>query len=60
MVLNNVTEFHKILIIGIRLREQTSFQMMNFHKQRAITTEGMVGHKPLSYLKNTKQCDQVL
>ena len=23
-------------------RERTSFQMVNFHKQRAITTEGMV------------------
>ena len=53
MVLNIVTEFHKILIKGIRLREQTSFQMVNFHKQRAITTEGMVGYKPLSNFKKT-------
>ena len=42
MVLNNVTKFHKILISGIRLRERTSFQMVNFHKQRAITAESMV------------------
>ena len=38
MVLNNVTKFHKILIKIIRLRERTSFQMVNFNKQRAITT----------------------
>ena len=42
MVLNNVTEFHKVLIKSIRLTERTSFQMVNFHKQRAITTENMV------------------
>ena len=42
MVLNNVTKFHKILIKSIQLREPTSFQMVNFHKQRAITTESMV------------------
>ena len=39
MVLNNANKFHKILIKNIRLRERTSFQMMNFYKQRAITTE---------------------
>ena len=33
-VLNNVTKFHKNLIKSIRLRERTSFQMVNFHKQR--------------------------
>ena len=38
MVLINVTKFHKVLIKNIRLRERTSFQMVNFHKQRAITT----------------------
>ena len=48
MILNNVTKFHKILIKNIRLRERTSFQMVNFHKQRAITTEGMVRYGPLS------------
>ena len=48
MVLNNVTRFHKILIKNIRLRERTSFQMVNFHKQRAITTKSMVGYRPLS------------
>ena len=42
MVLNNVTKFHKILIKSIRLRERTSFQMVNFHKERAIPTESMV------------------
>ena len=53
IVLNNVTKFHKILIKTIRLREQTSFQMVNFHKQRAITTENMVRYGPLSNLKKT-------
>ena len=42
MVLNNVTKFHKILIKNIQLKERTSFQMVNYHKQRAITTEGGV------------------
>ena len=51
MVLNNVTNFHKILKKSIRLREWTSFQMVNFHKQRAITTESMVRNGPLSNLK---------
>ena len=32
MVLNNVTKFHKILTENIRVRERTSFQMVNFHK----------------------------
>ena len=53
MVLNNVTKFHKILIKSIRLREPTSFQMVNFHKQRVITTESMVRYGPLSNLKKT-------
>ena len=53
MVLNNVTKFHKILTKNIRLREQTSFQMVNFHKQRAITTESMVRYGPLLNLKKT-------
>ena len=62
MVLNNVTKFHKILIINIRLRERTSFQMVNFQKQRAITTESLVRYGPLSNVKRqygTKQCNQV-
>ena len=42
MVLNNVTKFHKILIKSTRLRERTSFQMLNLHKHRAITNERMV------------------
>ena len=53
MVLNKVTKFHKNLIKGIQLRERTSFQMVNFHKQRAIITESMVQYKPLSNLKKT-------
>ena len=53
MVLHNVTKFHKILIISIQLRERTSFQMVNFHKQRAITTESMVLYGPLSNMKKT-------
>ena len=55
MVLNNVTKFHKILIKIIRLRERTSFQMVIFHKQRAITTESIVRYEPLSNLKKTSQ-----
>ena len=41
--------------INIQLKERTSFQMVNFHKQRAITTEGMVGYGPLTYLKKTSR-----
>ena len=37
-----MTKFHKILIKTIRLKERTLLQMVNFHKQRAITPEGMV------------------
>ena len=53
IVLNNVTKFHKIVIKSIRLRERTSFQMVHFHKQRAITAENMVRYGPLSNLKKT-------
>ena len=53
MVLNNVTKFHKILIKNIPVRERTSFKTVNFHKQRAITTESMVRYGPLSNLKKT-------
>ena len=42
MVLNDVTKFHKILIKTIRLREQTLFKPVNFHKKRAINAESMV------------------
>ena len=52
-VLNNVTKFHKILIKSIRIREQTLFKTVNFHKQRAITAESMVRNGPLSNLKKT-------
>ena len=41
IVLNNVTKFHKSVIKNIQLREPTLFQMVNFHNQRAITTESM-------------------
>ena len=53
MVLNNVTKFHKILIKNIRVRERTSFKTVNFHKQRAITTESLVRYGPLLNLKKT-------
>ena len=53
MLLNNVTKFHKILIKTNRLREWTLFKMVNFHKQRAITTESMLRYRPLSNLKKT-------
>ena len=53
MILNNVTKFHKILIKDIQLSERTLFQMVHFHKERAITTENMVGYGPLSNLKKT-------
>ena len=62
MVLNNVTKFHKILIKNIRLRERTSFQMVNVHKQRAITTESLVRmdhYRIYGRHHGTKQCDQV-
>ena len=51
MVLNNVTKFHKILIKNIQVRERTSFKTVNFHKQRDITTESLVGYRRLSNLK---------
>ena len=53
MALSYVTKFHKIMIKNIRLRERTSFQMVNLHKQRAITTECIVRYRPLSNLKKT-------
>ena len=51
LVLNNITKFHKILIKNIRVRERTSFKTVNFHKQRAITTESLVRYGPLTNLK---------
>ena len=42
MVLNNVTKFHKIVKKNIRVRERTLFKTVNFHQQRAITTESLV------------------
>ena len=53
MVLNNVTKVHNILIKTIQLRERTSFQMVNFHKQTTIIPESMVLYGPLSNLKKT-------
>ena len=53
MILNNVTKFHKILIKNIRVRERTSFKTVNFHKQRAITTESIMRYGPLSNLEKT-------
>ena len=53
MVLNNVTKVYKILIKSTQHKEQTSFQTVNFHKQRIITPEGMVRYGPLSNLKMT-------
>ena len=53
MVLNNVTKFHKILIKNIRVRERTSFKTVNFHKQRAITSESLVRYGPLSNFEKT-------
>ena len=53
MILNNVTKFHKFLIKKNQVRERTSFNAVNFHKQRAITTESLVRYKPLSNLKKT-------
>ena len=46
IVLNNVIKVHKILIKNIRVRERTWFQMVNFHKQRAITHESLVRYGP--------------
>ena len=44
MVLNNV-------ILAIRLKERILFKMVNLHKQRAITPEGIVRYRPLSNLR---------
>ena len=51
IIINNVTKLHKILIKTIQLREQTLFQAVNFHIQRAITPESMVQYEPLSNLE---------
>ena len=53
MVLNNVTKFHKILMKNIQLRKQTSFHMVNFHKQKTMTPEDMMEYGPLLNLKKT-------
>ena len=41
--------FHKILIKNILVRERTLFQMVNFHKQRAITLESLVPYERTSF-----------
>ena len=53
MVLNNVIKFHKILKKNIRARERMSLKTVNFHQQRAITSESLVLYGPLSNLKKT-------
>ena len=50
LVINNVTKLHKILKENIQVRKRTSFKMVNFHQQRAITTESPVRYGPLSNL----------
>ena len=52
-VLNNATKVHKLLIKSIHLRERILFQMVNFHKKNAKTTESMVRYGLLSNLKKT-------
>ena len=46
-----MTKFHKILIKNIRVRERTSFKTVNFHKQRAITTESLVRYRTIIELE---------
>ena len=53
MVLNNMIMPYKILIKNIWVRERTSFKTVNYHKQRAITTESLIQYGPLSNLKKT-------
>ena len=62
MVLNKVTKFHKNLIKSIQLRERTSFQMVNFHKQRAIITESMVQYfeEDIVVLNNVTKFHKIL
>ena len=43
--------FDQILIKSIPLKERTSFQMVNFHKQMVTTLEVMVGKGTLLNLK---------
>ena len=45
-----MTKFHKVVIKVTGLRDQTPSKMRNFHEQRVITPEGMVGYGPLSYI----------
>ena len=52
MVLNNVTKFHKVMIQNTGLIHGTPLKkIVNFHKQRAITPDGMLRYGPLLNLK---------
>ena len=53
LVLNIVTNFHKVVIKITGIRDQTPSKMVNFHEQRATTTEGFVGHESFSNLNKT-------
>ena len=53
MVLNNVKKFHKVVMKITGLRACTLSKVVNFHKQRAITLEGMVQYGPISNLNKT-------
>ena len=53
IVLTIVTKFRIIQIKTIQHREQKLFQMVNFHKQRVITPEGIMRYGPLSNLTDT-------
>ena len=57
-----MTKFHKILIKSIRLRERTSFQMVNFHKQRVITTEWTINEleEDIMVLNNVTKFHKIL
>ena len=52
MVLNNVTMFHKVVIKITGLVDWTTSKTVNFHEQRAITTEVKVRYKPLSHIRD--------
>ena len=61
-ILNNVTKLHKILIKNIHVRERTSFKTMNFHKQRAITTESTINEleEDIAVLNNVTKFHKIL
>ena len=58
-----MAKFHKVLIKTIQIRERKSFQMLNFHKQKAIIPESMVRYDHYQIWRRnsgTKQCIRVL